>query len=176
MNEQFALPRSLPITGKRAFDNFSTDVGSYLDGLTYAPTTKKLHLSALKHFFDTLVIRHVVVLNAAASVRGERLQVVEGKTPEIAIPQARTLLQSIDVGNVVGLRDEAIIGILIYTAARRCDFKLRRRDFYDLGIQYCLRFTERNQVWKYPLGDDLQRSIKAYLDAGQLHCSDGTSR
>jgi len=94
------------------------DVGAYLDGLDYAPATKKLHLSALRHFFDTLVIRHVVVLNPAASVRGERLQVVEGKTPEISIEQARRLMRSIDISTVVGLRDRAIITILIYTAAR----------------------------------------------------------
>ncbi|MCC7338621.1 MAG: site-specific integrase [Pirellulaceae bacterium] len=31
------------------------DVGSYLDGLECAVATKKLHLSALRHFFDVLV-------------------------------------------------------------------------------------------------------------------------
>ena len=55
------------------------DVRNYLDGLNYAPATKKLHLSAIRHFFDTLVNRHVIALNVAATVRGERLQVIEGK-------------------------------------------------------------------------------------------------
>ena len=81
------------------------DVDTYLDGLSYAPATKKLQLSALRHFFDVLVSRHAVVLNPAASVRGERLQVVEGKTPEISIKQSRRLMESFDIDSAVGLRD-----------------------------------------------------------------------
>ena len=43
---------------------------------------------------------------------------VEGKTPEISSNQARHLLRSIKLETVVGLRDQAIIGLLIYTAVR----------------------------------------------------------
>jgi len=43
---------------------------------------------------------------------------VEGKTPEITVRQARALMRSIDRSHVVGLRDHAIIAIMIYTAAR----------------------------------------------------------
>ncbi len=120
-----------------------------------------LLLSAIRHFFDTLVIRHVVVLNAAASVRGERLQVVEGKTPEITIQQARKLMRSINTNTVVGLRDRAVIGILIYTAARvGAVAKLRHGDFYDLGDQHCLRFTEKGgKSREIPVRHDLQRFI-----------------
>ncbi len=45
------------------------DVGTYLDGLDDAAPTKKLHLSGLRHFFDTVVTRHVVVLNPAPVCR-----------------------------------------------------------------------------------------------------------
>ena len=44
--------------------------------------------------------------------------VIEGKTPEITIDQARALMASINTSTAVGLRDRAIIGVLIYTAAR----------------------------------------------------------
>ncbi len=150
------------------------DVGAYLDGLDYAPATKKLHLSALKHFFDTLVTRHVVVLNPAASVRGERLQVVEGKTPEISVNQARRLMRSIDISNVVGLRDRAIIAILIYTAARvGAVAKLTRGHFYDTGDQYCLRFHEKGgKSREIPVRHDLQQFLSDYLTAGGLEYSD----
>jgi len=150
------------------------DVGTYLDALDYAPSTKKLHLSAIRHFFDTLVMRHVVMLNAAASVRGERLQVVEGKTPEITVRQARTLMRSIDRTHVVGLRDHVIIAIMIYTAARvGAVSTLRRADFYDVGEQYCLRFTEkRGKSREIPVRHDLQRFINEYLDSGGMEYSD----
>ncbi|EMI24618.1 phage integrase family site specific recombinase [Rhodopirellula europaea SH398] len=69
---------------------------------------------------------------------------MEGKTPEITVKQARKLMASIDATNLVGLRDRAIIGILIYTAARvGAVAGLRQRNFYDLGDQHCLRFTEK---------------------------------
>lgn len=153
------------------------DVGNYLDGLAYAPATKKLHLSGLRHFFDTLVTRHVVVLNPAASVRGERLQVVEGKTPEISVEQARRLMRSIDATSVVELRDRAVIAILIYTAARvGAIAKLRRSDFYNTGEQYCLRFHEKGgKSREIPVRYDLQQFISDYLTASGLINSDKTT-
>ena len=93
-------------------------VGDYFDQHLGSIPTKKLHLAALRAFFDVLVNRHVLMLNPAATVRAERYQVVEGKTPEISRDQARLLLASIDVSRPVGLRDRAIIATLIYTAAR----------------------------------------------------------
>jgi integrase/recombinase XerD len=153
------------------------DVGTYLDGLAYAPATKKLHLSALRHFFDSLVSRHVVILNPAASVRGERIQVVEGKTPEITIKQARHLINSIDLGTVIGLRDRAIIAILIYTAARvGAVSKLRRGDFYDIGDQFCFRFTEkRGKSREIPVRHDLRQQLSQYITAGGLEFSEKTT-
>jgi integrase/recombinase XerD len=67
------------------------DVGIYIDGLKKEHTsvsTRKQHLAALRHFFDGLVTRHAIILNPALSVRGERYQVVEGKTPEISVQGA----------------------------------------------------------------------------------------
>ncbi|MEZ6100644.1 MAG: tyrosine-type recombinase/integrase [Pirellulaceae bacterium] len=156
-----ALNKGLPTVSPR-------DVGSYLDEQDYAPATKKLHLSAIRHFFDTLVTRHVIMLNPAHSVRGERLQVVEGKTPEISVPQARNLMQSLDTTHIIGLRDRAIIAILIYTAARvGAVAALRRGDFYDLGDQHCLRFSEKGGKSRdIPVRHDLQQFIGDYLAAG----------
>lgn len=143
------------------------DVAQHLDALPVAPPTRKLHLSALRRFFDQLVLRHVILLNPALSVRGERYQVVEGKTPEISIEQARRLLRSIDISHVVGLRDRAVIAIMIYTAARvGAVAKLRRTDFYESGDQFCLRFHEKGgKVREIPVRHDLQQWILEYLAA-----------
>jgi integrase/recombinase XerD len=55
-------------------------VGRYLDRHKASIPTRKQRLAALRGFFDKLVLRHVVMLNPAASVRGERDQVV-GEPP-----------------------------------------------------------------------------------------------
>jgi site-specific recombinase XerD len=141
------------------------DVGRHLDELSVAPPTRKLHLSALRRFFDQLVIRHVVLLNPALSVRGERFCAVEGRTPEISIEQARRLLRNIDTSHVVGLRDRAIVAILIYTAARvGAVAKLRRADFYDSGDQHSLRFREKGgKLREIPVRHDLRQFLLDYL-------------
>jgi site-specific recombinase XerD len=105
------------------------DSGRCLDELDASVPTRNLHLAGIRRFFDRLVTRHVVALNPAASVRGARYQVVEGKTPGIGIEQARHLFKSINTATVAGLRGRAVIGVLAYTAARvGAVAKLRIRD------------------------------------------------
>ncbi len=127
--------------------------------------TQKLHLAAIRKFFDTLVQRHAIVLNPAASVRGPRVRNVTGKTPATDPAQARALLVSIDVSSVVGLRDRAILATMMYTAARvGAVAKLRRRDFYTDGRQWYLRFDEKGGADRHiPCRHDLQGYIEDYL-------------
>ena len=159
-------------------------VGQYLVGLGGSPSKRNLHLAALRGFFDRLVQRHVVMLNPAASVRGVKDQVIEGKTPEITIEHARTLLasiklsrmvktkewESVDVPLLVGLRDRAILATLAYTACRAgAVAKLRLQDFQSDGTQYVLRFQEKGgKSREIPVRHDLEGNIRAYLDAAGI--------
>ncbi len=154
------------------------DVGSYLDSLQLATASKKQVLAGLRHFFDGLVTRHAVVLNPAASVRAERYQVIEGKTPEISVKQARLLLTSIDTSRVVGLRDKSIIAILIYTAARvGAVAKLKCKDLYDTGDQHCLRFHDKGgKSREIPVRHDLQRLLTEYLQSASVQTEVGPDR
>ncbi len=149
-------------------------IGIYLDGLKLSTASKKQVLAGLRHFFDGMVTRHAIALNPALSVRSERYSVVEGKTPEITVKQARSLLQSIDTSDVVGFRDKSIISILIYTAARiGAVAKLKVKDLYDAGDQYCLHFNDKGgKSREIPVRHDLQILLLSYLrfivaDGGQ---------
>lgn len=145
-------------------------VGQYLVGLGGSAAKRNLHLAALRGFFDRLVQRHVVILNPAASVRGVKDQVIEGKTPEITIAQARALLASVDTSHIVGLRDRAILATLAYTACRAgAVAKLRFQDFQSDGTQFVLRFQEKGgKSREIPVRHDLEGFIRAYLDATSL--------
>jgi site-specific recombinase XerD len=129
--------------------------------------SKKLHLAAIRHFFDKLVVRHAVVLNPALSVRGPKHSVIEGRTPALTAEQARNVLSAIDVTNVVGLRDRAIIATLIYTAARvGAVAKLRRADYYRDERQHCLRLEEKGgKSREIPVRHDLEGFIGEYIAA-----------
>jgi site-specific recombinase XerD len=146
------------------------DVGEYLQGLELAVPTKKLHLAALRRFFDRLVNRHVCFINPAATVKSERYAVVEGKTPEIGPDPARTLLKSIDVSNPVGLRDRAVLAVLIYTAARvGAVAKLRAKSLKHDGTQYSLRFTEKGgKSREIPVRHDLEQFLLDYIKAAAI--------
>jgi site-specific recombinase XerD len=145
-------------------------VGQYLVGLGGSPAKRNQHLAALRGFFDRLVNRHVCILNPAASVKGVKEQVIEGKTPEITVEQARTLLRSVDTGHVVGLRDRAILATLAYTACRAgAVAKLRLGDFQHDGTQYVLRFQEKGgKSREIPVRHDLENFILVYVDAAGI--------
>jgi len=159
-------------------------VGQYLVGLGGSPAKRNMALSALRGFFDRLVQRHVVVLNPAASVKGVKDQVVEGKTPEITVDQARTLLasiklterlkaadgQEIDAPSAIGLRDRAILATLAYTACRAgAAAKLRLGDLQHDGSQSVLRFQEKGgKSREIPVRHDLDGFIRAYVEAAGL--------
>ncbi len=132
--------------------------------------TKKLRPAVLRKFFDVLVVRHVVILNPAASVRAERYAVVEGKTPEISAKQARDLLRSVDPSTLVGLRDRAIIAVLIYSAARvGAVAKLTLKSLKYDGTQYALRFSEKGgKSREIPVRHDLEQLLRDYIDAASV--------
>jgi integrase/recombinase XerD len=140
-------------------------VGGYFDRLPGSVPTKKLHLAAIRAFFDVLVQRHVVILNPALSVRTERYSAVEGRTPEITVDQARKLLASVEPKLVIDLRDRALIATLIYTAARAgAVAKLRLQDFVNEGTQYVLKFAEKGgKARSIPVRGDLQSYLQEYL-------------
>jgi integrase len=82
-----------------------------------APSVKQ-RLAAIRHLFDWLVTSQVVPVNPAASVRGPRHVVTSGQTPVLDPSEARALLDSIDTSTVVGLRDRALMGLMVYSFAR----------------------------------------------------------
>ena len=145
-------------------------VGQYFDELPGSPATRKLHMSAIRGFFNVLVLRHVVILNPALSVNTERFSVMEGKTPLITPQQARLLLDSIVPMNVIAMRDRTIIAVLIYTAARvGAVAKLRIKDLMDEGTQYSLRFEEKGGKHRsIPVRHDLQQLLMDYAEVAGL--------
>ena len=145
--------------------------GDYMETMEGSAPTRNQALAGLRHFFDTLVTRHVIGLNPFSSVRGIRHQVQEGRTPEIQIEQARALLRSIDVSDPVGLRDRAVLGVLAYTGARiGAVAGLRMGDLRDLGAEdWALRFIEKGgRQREIPVRHDLKGWLQEYIEAAGI--------
>ena len=144
--------------------------GDYLGQFEGSAPTKNQALAALRKFFDALVQRHAVMLNPFASVAGIKHSVTEGKTAELGIEQARTLFASIKTGDVVGLRDRAILGVLAYTGARvGAVAKLRLSDYRNLGEGRVLRFREKGgKDREIPVRHDLTTWLDEYTGAAGI--------
>lgn len=145
-------------------------VGRYMQNLKGAISSKKQDLAGIRKFLDLCVVRHVIVFNPALSVRGEKYQVLEGKTPRISIEQARQLIASISKRTIIGRRDRAIIATWVYTAARPgAVSKLNIRDFVQVDKEWSLRFAEKGgKTPLIPARSDLEDELHAYLDATGL--------
>ena len=121
-------------------------VAAYIEQLTavYAPATVKQYLAAIRMLFDRLVIGQVVPFNPASSVRGPRHVVKTGKTPVLTAGEARGLLDAIDTGTLVGLRDRAVIGLMVYSFARvSAALAMRVADYYTQGKRSFFRLHEK---------------------------------
>ena len=144
--------------------------GRFFNSLPGSTATKNQALAALRHFFDALVTRHAIVLNPFHSVRGLKHEVLHGKTQELTIPQARTLIASLDTTRVVCIRDRALLGTMITTGARvGAVCRLRLGDLRDQGDYRVLRFTEKGGKERdIPVRYDLDEWIAAYMQAAGI--------
>ena len=112
----------------------------------------KQHLAALRMLFDWLVTGQVLQVNPAHAVRGPKYVVKKGKTPVLNVDEARALLDSIPVvvktadpdgqvresADLAGLRDRALIGLMVYTFARvSAVIRMKVSDYFVQGRRGC---------------------------------------
>ncbi len=141
----------------------------YLSGIYSSPTVKQ-HLAAIRMCFDWLVTGQVLPMNPAASVRGPTHVVKRGKTPVLGAAEARHLLESINTSTIVGLRDRAIIGVMIFSFARiGAVLGMNAEDYYHLGKRAYIRLHEKGgKFHEVPAHHKAQEFLDAYLAATRL--------
>ena len=111
---------------------------------THAQATVKQHLAAVRMLFDWLVLGHSIESNPVAADRGRRHVVKTGKTPVLSAAEARGLLDSIDVSNVVGLRHRPLIAVMTFGFAPvSAAMAMRVEDYYTQGMRSYLRLHEK---------------------------------
>ena len=142
----------------------------------FSPPTVKQSLAALRMLFDWLVTGHVLDVNPAHAVRGPKYVVKKGKTPVLTAEEARELLDSIktvrktkskdgtetEQPSLVGLRDRALIGAMVYTFARvGAVLQMKVRDYFVQGRRGWVRLHEKGgKEHEVPC----HHSLEQYLD------------
>ena len=134
-----------------------------------APTAK-LRLAALRHLFDWLVIGQIMPINPAAAVRGPRHIVRRGKTPVLDPAEARQLIDAIDATTVIGLRDRALIGLMVYSFARiGAAIGMRVEDVYAQNRRLWVRLREKGgKQHAMPCHHNLETYLHEYIDGAGL--------
>ena len=145
-------------------------VAAYIEGLAIATPSVKQRLAALRMLFDWLVVGQVMPTNPASSVRGPRHSVKKGKTPVLSAQEARALLDAIETSTVIGLRDRALVGLMVYTFARvGAAIGMRVEDVYVQGRRTWIRLHEKGgKVHEMPCHHNLDEYLQAYIDQAQL--------
>ena len=135
-----------------------------------ADPSVKQHLAAVRMLFDWLVTGQIVAINPAASVKGPKHVVKKGKTHVLAAEDARTLLDSIDTASVVGLRDRALIGVMVYSFARiSAVVGMKVEDYYRNGKRWWLRLHEKGgKFHEVPAHHNAEAYLDAYLEAAGI--------
>jgi len=121
-------------------------VAAHVEALTrsHAPATVKQRLAAIRALLDWMTVGQAIPSNPSASVRGPRHVVRRGSTPVLAREDARHLLESLRTDTVVGLRDRALLALMIYSFARiGAAVAMRVEDFRPLGRRWAVRLREK---------------------------------
>ncbi len=147
-------------------------VATWIENQTHklsAPSVKQ-HLAAIRHLFDWMVIGQIVAVNPASSVRGPTHRVKTGKTPILDSEDTRRLLNSIDVSKPSGLRDRALIALMVYSFARiGAALAMKVEDAYTQNRRLWVRLHEKGgKRHEMPCHHNLEEYLIAYINETNL--------
>lgn len=145
-------------------------VAAYIKQHPGSIPTVKQHLAAIRTLFDYLVTGQVMPFNPATSVRAPRYSIEKGKTPVLSAKDARVLLDSIPTDNITGLRDRALIGLMVYSFARvSAAVHMQVKDYYPNGKRYWIRLHEKGgKFHEVPAHHNAEAYLDAYLAAAGI--------
>lgn len=157
---------------RRIEDVQPVHVAGYIEelGRTRKAPTVKQHLACIRMLCDWLVMGQVIASNPAHAVRGPRHSVMKGATTVISSQEASAFLSSIDTSYVVGLRDRAMIAVMVYAFARvSAVVGLKVEDYFPLKKRWWLRLHEKGgKVNEMGCHHKLELYMDAYIAAAGI--------
>lgn len=164
---QLGLPQLNPVV-----------IAGYVEELmqTHAKPTVKQHLAAIRMLFDWLVVGQVVPMNPAASVRGPKHVVKKGSTPVLTPEEAHLLIYGIETDIISGLRDRALIGVMVFSFARvGAVTAMNVEDYFQQGKRFWFRLHEKGgKQHDVPAHHNAEQFLDAYITAACIGEAKGT--
>ena len=132
-----------------------------------AGATIRRKLAALASLFDHLLENNAVAGgNPVHGVKRPKIETNEGKTPALGDDQAKRLLDAPDTETVKGVRDRAILAVLLYHGLRREEAaRLTMSDLVERrGIKHLRVHGKGKKIRFLPLHPVAAERIYAYLE------------
>ena len=103
-------------------------------------------------------------------MRGPKHVVRTGKTPVLSASETRALLDGIDVTALAGLRDRALLGVLVYSFARvSAAISMSVADYYTQGSRSFFRLHEKGGRYNLvPAHHTPQAYVDAYFETAGI--------
>jgi integrase len=122
------------------------------------------------HFHISKVISADMAGTDRVNIVGARQVVTSGQTPVLDPAEARALLDGIDTGNHAGLRDRALIGLMVYSFARiGAALGMAVEDVFTQNRRLWVRLREKGgKRHAMPCHHNLEEYLTAYLDGAGL--------
>lgn len=137
-----------------------------------AGATIRRKLAALASLFDHLLEANAVAGgNPVHGVKRPRIETNEGKTPALGDHQAKALLDAPPADSLKGLRDRAILAVLLYHGLRREECaQLQLNDLQERrGIKHLRIWGKGGKLRFLPLHPVAADRIHAYLEKSGHH-------
>jgi integrase/recombinase XerD len=117
-----------------------------------------------------LVTGQVLSTNPASFVRGPKFSYAKGKTPILTPNEARRLIRAIRTDTLVGLRDRALIGLMIYTFARvSAAVAMNVKDVYQKQETLWVRLHEKGgKHHEMPCQHNLKDWLREYIEVSGI--------
>lgn len=177
-----------------AFEDIeSITVAAYIEQLLndgMAKPSVKQHLAAIRMMLDYMVTGGLLPYNPAAAVRGPKYVIKKGKTPVLKPDEARLLLDSIrtiktitradgtiiEAPDLTGLRDRALLGVMVYSFARvSAVVGMDVEDYYQQGKRWWLRLHEKGgKHHEVPVHHKAEKYLDDYIAAARIKNAKGT--
>jgi integrase/recombinase XerD len=142
----------------------------YIEQNSGAVLTVRQHLSAIRMFFDWLVMSEVITMNPAHGVKGPAHVVKRWKTQTLSVEQIRKLLHSMDMSTIGGLRDRALIGVMLYCFARAGAItEMKVQDYYSRNRGWWFRlYGKEGKFHEVPAHHNAEAYMNACLEVARI--------
>jgi integrase/recombinase XerD len=132
------------------------------------PRTVRRRLAALSSLFNHLIEQHVITASPVQTIKRPKVNRRTGVTKAFSPQQARTLLDAPDDNTLGGLRDRAILSVLLQAGPRRAEVaSMRVKNFHQDGGYWSIQYTKKgDQEHSLSLNPQTVTRIRQYLDAG----------